>query len=184
MVWYRIIWYGYMVWHGMVNASVASQRPSIKTATALPLQLLPEKTRNFEGNCFPCLFSLSHCQYFLQKMSQIYFNANIYCQKICEPDIFNKQKTKNWVALKCLNPPLCIICIMPSSHFLAKPPLMAVAAISCGKLSLQEEGEATEEKEEEKQEEEQEQEQEELSRRRRGRDCFSLRRKKTREDSK
>ena len=43
---------------------------------------------------------------------------------------------------------------------------MAVAAISCGKLSLQEEGEATEEKEEEKQEEEQEQE--ELSRRRRG----------------
>lgn len=81
MVLYCIIWYGYMVWHGMVNASVASQRPSIKTATALPLQLLPEKPRNFEGNCFPCLFSLSHCQYFLQKMSQIYFNANIYCQK-------------------------------------------------------------------------------------------------------
>ena len=68
---------------------------------------------------------------------------------------------------------------MPSSHFLAKPPLMAVAAISCGKLSLQEEGEATEEKEEEKQEEEQGAGAGGVEAT--GRDCFSLRRKETRE---
>ena len=41
-------WYG-VIWYGMVNALVASQRPSIKTTIALPLQLLPEKPRNLEG---------------------------------------------------------------------------------------------------------------------------------------
>ena len=56
MVWYGTVWYGIvsygmvwygilygMVWYSVGNASVASQGPSIKTATALPLQLLPHK---------------------------------------------------------------------------------------------------------------------------------------------
>ena len=99
----QYIWYS-MLWHGMATMVYGmvlyGMRPSIKTATALPLQLLPEKNleRNTnEENCFPSPVSFLDCWATLSLFS-VETVTNILWGK-------NLLVEKNWVLLKCLQPP-------------------------------------------------------------------------------
>ena len=135
MVFYGTVLHGYgmllhgMVWYSVGNASVASQRPSIKTATALPLQLLPHKKPRIlkkipmkKTASLATLFSslatpLEVRQYWLSKMSPLFFNAENWRRSI----LINNQMD---LASIVFTHPSLLHHIILISHFLTQPPLL------------------------------------------------------------